>query len=149
MDRAFETNIQGATKLSGLAMGRYKLQVSKAGFETQTVLINISNGEPVVRTITLEVGGASFSTNGGAAGAGSGLFGAAGGRIPVSQDWGVIGDVTGRGGAVAGTVVGKARPVQVTGGTTCYRSGIAAGDGRRGGSEEVGGDPRSSQPLLV
>ncbi len=48
----FETDSQGVYTASSLAAGRYRLEVSKAGFATQATTIEIS-GAPVSRTITL------------------------------------------------------------------------------------------------
>jgi outer membrane receptor protein involved in Fe transport len=52
-NRNFETDAQGLSTLSGLPDGRYRLEVTKVGFATQSVLVDVKSGSPVSRTITL------------------------------------------------------------------------------------------------
>ena len=42
-----------ATYFRNLALGRYRLQVSKAGFATQSVSLNVQSEAPVLRTVML------------------------------------------------------------------------------------------------
>ena len=42
-DLSFQTDPQGAYTFSNLASGRYRLEVSKAGFATQSVLIDVES----------------------------------------------------------------------------------------------------------
>jgi outer membrane receptor protein involved in Fe transport len=55
LNRGFETDAQGRYAVQGLPYGRYRLQVSKNGFATQTVLVDVQSAEPVSRTITMAV----------------------------------------------------------------------------------------------
>jgi hypothetical protein len=50
---SFRTDSQGAYSLSNLASGRYRLEVSKTGFATQSVLIDVQPGTPVSRTVMM------------------------------------------------------------------------------------------------
>ena len=52
-DRNFQTDAQGMYTLSNLPYGRYRLEISRDGFATQSVLIDVQSGTPVSRTITL------------------------------------------------------------------------------------------------
>ena len=52
-DLSFQTDSQGAYTFSNLASGRYRLEVSKAGFATQSVLIDVESGTPVSRTVMM------------------------------------------------------------------------------------------------
>ncbi len=53
--RDFETDAQGRTTLANLPFGRYRIEISKPGFATQSVLIDIESATPVVRTLTMAV----------------------------------------------------------------------------------------------
>ena len=52
-DLSFRTDSQGAYTFSNLAPGRYRLEISKAGFATQSVLIDLESGMPVSRTVMM------------------------------------------------------------------------------------------------
>jgi outer membrane receptor protein involved in Fe transport len=54
--RSFQTDAQGTFTVEGLPYGRYRLEVSKAGFATQSVLIDVQSGTPISRTVTLALG---------------------------------------------------------------------------------------------
>ncbi len=56
VQRSFQTDAQGAYTLEGLPFGRYRLEVSKTGFATQSVLIDVQSGTPVSRAVTLALG---------------------------------------------------------------------------------------------
>jgi outer membrane receptor protein involved in Fe transport len=56
VQRVFQTDAHGACTLSALPFGRYRLEVSKAGFITQSVLIDMRSGTPIYRTVTLSLG---------------------------------------------------------------------------------------------
>src|SRR5579871_3227129 len=49
----FDTDAQGAYAFSGLASGRYRLEVSKDGFATQSVPVDVVSGTLATRTVTL------------------------------------------------------------------------------------------------
>ncbi|MGH9648720.1 MAG: TonB-dependent receptor plug domain-containing protein, partial [Bryobacteraceae bacterium] len=50
---SFQTDPQGTYTFSNLSPGRYRLEVSKAGFATQSVLIDVESGTPVSRTVMM------------------------------------------------------------------------------------------------
>jgi outer membrane receptor for Fe3+-dicitrate len=52
-NRSFETGAQGVSTISGLAEGRYRLELSKVGFATQSELVDVKSGSPLSRAITL------------------------------------------------------------------------------------------------
>jgi outer membrane receptor protein involved in Fe transport len=56
VQRSFQTDAKGTYTLDSLAYGRYRLEVSKAGFATQSVLIDVQSGTPISRTVTLALG---------------------------------------------------------------------------------------------
>src|SRR5260221_3611644 len=54
-DRRFQTDAQGKYAFSNLPNARYRLEVSKEGFTTQSMLIDVQSGIPISRTVTLEL----------------------------------------------------------------------------------------------
>ena len=63
VDRSFETDAEGSYTFEDLPYGRYRLVVSKSGFSTQTVLVDVRSQAPVSRTITMSLGTASFKVD--------------------------------------------------------------------------------------
>ncbi len=55
--RDFQTDAQGHYALTGLAYGQYRLELSKEGFSTQVVSVDLESTGPVSRTITLTPAG--------------------------------------------------------------------------------------------
>ena len=55
IQRSFQTDAQGTYTLGNLPYGRYRLEISKAGFGTQSILIDVQSGTPILRTVTLEI----------------------------------------------------------------------------------------------
>ena len=51
--RDFQTDAQGIIVLGNLPYGRYRLEISKPGFVTQAVTIDVPSATPVSRTFTL------------------------------------------------------------------------------------------------
>jgi outer membrane receptor protein involved in Fe transport len=51
--RAFRTNPQGSYTFPGLPFGRYRLEVSKVGFATQSLRIDVYSTTQISRTITM------------------------------------------------------------------------------------------------
>src|SRR5262245_58957255 len=51
----YETDARGSHIFSGLARGRYRLEVSATGFATQMVSINVQSEGPIARTVTLSL----------------------------------------------------------------------------------------------
>ena len=62
-DRAFQTDAQGQQVFQNLAAGPHRLEVSKPGFATQVISIDVSSTEAVSRTVTLGVASTSSSVN--------------------------------------------------------------------------------------
>lgn len=60
-DRTFQTDAQGAFTLSGLAFGRYRLEISSAGFASRIVAVEVNSATPVPQRITLLIQGVSSS----------------------------------------------------------------------------------------
>ncbi len=60
-DRAFRTDARGAFSLSGLAFGRYRLEISRPGFASRSVYIDINTPTPVSEVVTLVIQTASTS----------------------------------------------------------------------------------------
>jgi outer membrane receptor protein involved in Fe transport len=55
VSRMFETDEQGRYVFKNLPLGRYRLEASKTGFATTTVLIDVQSAAPVERVITMNV----------------------------------------------------------------------------------------------
>src|SRR5262249_16365466 len=62
VNHRFETDAQGAYTLSGLLYGRYRIQVSKQGFATSTVIAIVQSAS-ASQEITLLVGTPEFGVN--------------------------------------------------------------------------------------
>lgn len=54
--RNFQTDANGAADLTGLPFGRYKLQVSQSGFNSETATITVPSATPVAYTVTMTIG---------------------------------------------------------------------------------------------
>jgi hypothetical protein len=54
--RRFETNSSGTYTVEKLPLGRYRLEISKQGFATQSFLVDVEASSPVSRTITMALG---------------------------------------------------------------------------------------------
>jgi outer membrane receptor protein involved in Fe transport len=63
VSRSFRTDSQGASTLSNLPYGSYRLEVGATGFATASLLIDVQSGTPVSRTVTLDVGTQSSRVN--------------------------------------------------------------------------------------
>src|SRR6202050_1576310 len=51
--RTFQTDPQGTYRLAGLPFGHYRLEISKTGFATLVVPIDVQSSTPVLRTVTM------------------------------------------------------------------------------------------------
>jgi len=60
-DRTFQTDPHGAFSLSGLKFGRYRVEISRSGFETRILTIDVNSTTPVSQQITLLIQGVSTS----------------------------------------------------------------------------------------
>jgi hypothetical protein len=60
-DRAFRTDAQGGFSLSGLAFGRYHMEISRLGFVSRSITIDINTPTPVSEKVTLRIQIASTS----------------------------------------------------------------------------------------
>src|ERR1700678_1587246 len=57
--RDFQTDAQGMVVMGHLPFGRYRLQVSKSGFTTQAVTVDVRSAAPATRSISMEIGAES------------------------------------------------------------------------------------------
>src|SRR5882724_6332905 len=52
-DVNFQTDARGRYRFRGLPYGRYRLEVSKTGFATQSTVVNVDSGTPVSRIVRM------------------------------------------------------------------------------------------------
>jgi len=57
--RNFQTDAKGIFDFTGLTFGRYRLQVSQSGFNTESVSIDVPSASPVSQTVTMTIGSQS------------------------------------------------------------------------------------------
>jgi outer membrane receptor protein involved in Fe transport len=55
--RSFQTDVLGGYALDNLPYGRYRLEISKDGFVTQSVQIDVRSPTPISRTLTMALSG--------------------------------------------------------------------------------------------
>ncbi len=60
VSNGFQTDSRGRRAFEGLAFGRYRLEVSREGFATQSALINVQSSEPVTRVVTLALSSLAY-----------------------------------------------------------------------------------------
>ena len=60
--RDFQTDAQGTFTLGNLPFGRYRLKISKTGFATQSVSIDVQSATPVSRTVSMALGRPSLQS---------------------------------------------------------------------------------------
>ena len=60
VQRSFQTDAQGTYSFAGLTYGRYLLEVSRSGFATQSVSIDVPSAAPVSRTVTMTLAASAF-----------------------------------------------------------------------------------------
>jgi outer membrane receptor protein involved in Fe transport len=60
-NREFQTDAQGSSVLSGLGFGNYRLAISRSGFASRMITINVNSATPMSQTVTLVIRGASTS----------------------------------------------------------------------------------------
>ncbi|HUO31707.1 MAG TPA: TonB-dependent receptor [Bryobacteraceae bacterium] len=54
--RDFHTDSHGAVDLENLPFGRYQLQISKSGFTTQSLTINLQSATAITRVVRMQIG---------------------------------------------------------------------------------------------
>jgi outer membrane receptor protein involved in Fe transport len=62
-DVTFETDDEGKYAFEKLPYGRYRLTVSRDGFATQSMLIDVQSETPVSRSLTMAVGAAAYKVD--------------------------------------------------------------------------------------
>jgi outer membrane receptor protein involved in Fe transport len=63
LDQRFQTDAEGAYRFEKLAYGRYRLSVSKSGFTTQSIDLDVKSSTVIERTVILSVGAPTYSVN--------------------------------------------------------------------------------------
>jgi outer membrane receptor protein involved in Fe transport len=61
--RDFRTDPQGNVTLGNLPLGRYRVQVSKSGFTTQTMIIAVESAAAITRVVNMEIGAQAASVD--------------------------------------------------------------------------------------
>ena len=61
VNRTFQTDAQGALSLGGLTFGRYRLEISRPGFVSRVVTVDVNSATPVSQQVTLPIQVASTS----------------------------------------------------------------------------------------
>jgi len=57
VQRSFQTDALGTYTLGNLPYGRYRLEISKDGFVTQSLQIDVQSAAPIARAVTMVLGG--------------------------------------------------------------------------------------------
>jgi outer membrane receptor protein involved in Fe transport len=63
VERSFQTDAQGRYIFEGLLYGRYRLEVSRDGFATQSLLIDVRSETPISRPVTMALGSLAFKVD--------------------------------------------------------------------------------------
>jgi outer membrane receptor protein involved in Fe transport len=61
--RRFHTDVQGRVRLENLPSGSYHVEISRAGFATESLAIELGAGKTVSQTITMQPASQSFQTD--------------------------------------------------------------------------------------
>jgi len=56
IERSFQTDSHGSYDFVNLPYGRYRIQISKSGFASQSIEVNVQSGTLISRTVTLAIG---------------------------------------------------------------------------------------------
>src|SRR4051794_1765103 len=59
-DQSFQTDAAGTYTFVDLPFGRYRLQVSKTGFTTQSITLDVHSADPILRTLTFALSTPAF-----------------------------------------------------------------------------------------
>jgi outer membrane receptor protein involved in Fe transport len=62
-DVTFATDAEGKYTFEKLSYGRYRLEVSRDGFATQSALIDVQSAPPVSRTVTMAIGATAYKVD--------------------------------------------------------------------------------------
>jgi outer membrane receptor protein involved in Fe transport len=60
VERSFQTDAQGASTITALPFGRYRLEVAKSGFATQSLVIDVQSAAPLARSLTMALSAPAF-----------------------------------------------------------------------------------------
>jgi outer membrane cobalamin receptor len=63
LDSSFQTDAQGTFDFKGLALGSYRLEISRPGFANRVVTVNVTAAAPVSEVVKLLIQGTSTSVN--------------------------------------------------------------------------------------
>jgi outer membrane receptor protein involved in Fe transport len=61
--RPFQTDARGSSTLPGVPFGRYRLEVSREGFEAQSLVVDVESSTPLLRTVTMAIGPTSATVD--------------------------------------------------------------------------------------
>ena len=61
--RSFHTDAQGVHTVEELALGKYRLRVSKGGFQSQSFTMTVDSATQVKQVVILAIGTSSYSVN--------------------------------------------------------------------------------------
>ena len=61
--QSFETGAQGAYTLDNLPYGRYRLEISRMGFVTKVIVIDVQSRHPISREVTMALSSQAFKTD--------------------------------------------------------------------------------------
>jgi outer membrane receptor protein involved in Fe transport len=61
--RDFQTDAQGGVILKNLPFGRYRLQISKSGFTTQSITIDVQSAAAITRVVLMKIGAESATVD--------------------------------------------------------------------------------------
>ena len=63
VERDFHTDAHGAVTLEDLPLGRYRIQVSKSGFTTQTIIVEVESATAITRVVSMQLGAQTANVN--------------------------------------------------------------------------------------
>lgn len=61
--RNIQTDKQGKADLTGLPFGRFRLELAKEGFATQSLLIDVQSNVPILQSVTMALGSVAFNVD--------------------------------------------------------------------------------------
>ncbi len=63
VERSFQTDALGRYTFAGAPFGRYRLEISRDGFATESILIDVRTETPISRIVTMSLGGLAFKVD--------------------------------------------------------------------------------------